>query len=70
MMTIDTVIQSLVVRASAVAQDFGRSAFVKAAVQSREHYKQTGLHITMDEFSGWVDALQANSKAQMPQCHV
>jgi hypothetical protein len=47
-----------------------RATFLQAAQNSREHVKQTGLHITFDEFSTWVDAVQTNPQAQMPQCHV
>lgn len=48
----------------------GRTEFLQAAQISREHYNRTGLHITLDEFGTWVDAVQANPQAQMPQCHL
>ena len=43
--------------------------FVEAAKASRKHYKKTGLHVTHDEFSQWVDALQTNPKAAPPTVH-
>jgi predicted transcriptional regulator len=43
--------------------------FLDVAKESREHYKATGLHITHDEFSNWVDALKTNIKAKPPVCH-
>lgn len=44
--------------------------FVEAAKASRNHYKKTGLHVTHDEFSQWVDALQSNPDAVPPTIHV
>lgn len=44
--------------------------FVEAARASRNHYKKTGLHVTHDEFSQWVDALQSNPDAVPPTSHV
>ena len=32
-----------------------RQNFITAAESSFEHYKEMGLHITLDEFSHWVD---------------
>ena len=46
-----------------------RQNFIKAAEASFEHYKETGLHVTLDEFSEWVDALEAAPDAPAPACH-
>jgi predicted transcriptional regulator len=43
--------------------------FVQAALRSREQLKKTGLHITQNEFSAWVNAIQKNPKTPMPVCH-
>ena len=43
--------------------------FIDAAKQSFEHYKETGLHISLDEFSAWVDEAEKNPNASMPVCH-
>jgi predicted transcriptional regulator len=43
--------------------------FVEAAHTSLQHYKETGLHMTHDEFSQWVDAVQSNPGAPPPTCH-
>ncbi len=43
--------------------------FIKAAERSFEQYKSTGLHITLDEFSTWVDDVQENPDAPIPPCH-
>jgi predicted transcriptional regulator len=43
--------------------------FIAAAESSFEHYKQTGLHITLEEFNVWVEQVQANPDVPMPACH-
>lgn len=43
--------------------------FIQSALDSREHLRTTGLHITQDEFSAWVQAIQKNPKTPMPACH-
>jgi predicted transcriptional regulator len=50
-------------------QEEAQQRFVAAAAASRSHYKKTGLHITHEEFSSWVDQLQNNSKEPAPVCH-
>ena len=37
--------------------------------EARDHYERTGLHITGDEFSRWVDRLKAGERAPLPPCH-
>ncbi len=44
--------------------------FIAAAKESLAHYKETGLHVSHDEFSQWVDDLQSSPKATPPACHV
>lgn len=43
--------------------------FIQAALRSRQHLKETGLHVTQNEFSAWVKAIQQNPKTPMPTCH-
>lgn len=52
-----------------VQREEARQNFIKAAETSFEHYKETGLHITLDEFSAWVDDVQKNSDAPITACH-
>ena len=52
-----------------VKREEARQNFIAAAESSFEHYKETGLHITMDEFSLWVEKLQENPEAPIPECH-
>ena len=44
-----------------VQREEARQNFIKAAETSFEHYKETGLHITLDEFSAWVDDVTKES---------
>jgi predicted transcriptional regulator len=46
-----------------------RQNFTQAAEASYAHYKETGLHISLDEFSAWADAVQTNPDLPMPECH-
>ncbi len=50
-------------------EEEAQQRFVEAAKASRSHYKKTGLHVTHDEFSQWVDALQSNPNAVAPMSH-
>lgn len=43
--------------------------FIQSALDSREHLRKTGLHITQDEFSAWVQDIQKNPQSPMPVCH-
>jgi predicted transcriptional regulator len=46
-----------------------RQNFVAAAEASFVHYKESGLHITLDEFDSWVDQVQQDPSAPLPTCH-
>jgi predicted transcriptional regulator len=52
-----------------IGREEARQNFVQAALASSEHYQETGSHITMDEFSEWVDAVQQAPDSVMPPCH-
>ncbi len=52
-----------------VKKEEARQNFIAAAESSFEHYKETGLHITLDEFSHWVDTVQDTPDAPVPACH-
>lgn len=52
-----------------VQREEARQNFIKAADTSFEHYKETGLHITLDEFSAWVDEVQKDPDAPVTACH-
>ena len=52
-----------------VKKEEARQNFIAAAENSFEHYKETGLHITLDEFSQWVDKVQEAPEVPVPACH-
>ncbi len=52
-----------------VKREEARQNFIIAAEASFVHYKETGLHISLDEFSTWVDQLQQDPGAPPPACH-
>jgi len=52
-----------------VKKEEARQNFIAAAESAFEHYKETGLHITLDEFSQWVDKVQEAPETPVPACH-
>ena len=52
-----------------VQREESRHHFIQAAEASFEHYKETGLHLALDEFSSWVDEVQTNAETPLPECH-
>ena len=52
-----------------VKREEARQNFIIAAEASFEHYKETGLHISLDEFSTWVVQVQQDPGAPPPACH-
>lgn len=52
-----------------VGREEAQQNFVKAARTSFEHYKETGLHITLEEFNAWVDEVEKDPDAPMTACH-
>jgi predicted transcriptional regulator len=53
-----------------LVREEAEQAEIQRAVKSLDHYKETGLHIKLDEFSTWVKAIRINPKTPMPVCHV
>ena len=47
-----------------------RQNFIAAAESSFVHYKETGLHITLDEFDSWVDQVQQDPNTPISACHM
>lgn len=52
-----------------VGREEARQRFIAAAEASFEYYKETGLHVGLDEFSAWVDAVQQAPDTPVPPCH-
>jgi len=52
-----------------IKREEAQQNFIKAAESSFEQYKNTGLHVTLEEFSKWVDDAQKNPDAPIPPCH-
>jgi len=46
-----------------------RQNFIAVAESSFVHYKENGLHITLDEFDSWVDQVQRDPNTPIPACH-
>lgn len=39
------------------------------AKAASEHYRRTGLHLTLAEVEAWVDRLRMDPDAKLPECH-
>lgn len=46
-----------------------KQAYDRRAMQAWEDYQKTGMHVTLKEFSDWVDSLETDSPQAKPQCH-
>ena len=42
---------------------------IAAAGESLDHYKKTGLHVTLDEMKTWLKAKTLDRNTPMPICH-
>ncbi|MBS9781370.1 MAG: hypothetical protein KGV56_02640 [Gammaproteobacteria bacterium] len=46
-----------------------KQLYDRRAIQSWEHYQETGMHITLNEFSEWVENLDTDVPQEKPLCH-
>jgi predicted transcriptional regulator len=53
-----------------IEKEMARQHFIAGALRAREDMKKTGLHITGEEFSAWVQNIKNNPNTPMPVCHV
>ncbi len=46
-----------------------RAMLIKGAVESSDHYDETGLHITGEECLAWIDTWGSETEKEPPKCH-
>ncbi len=46
-----------------------QQAILKSVDDSVAHFEATGLHVTLDEFVAWTEAVKLDRQAQLPACH-
>nr|WP_020177963.1 CopG family ribbon-helix-helix protein [Methylopila sp. M107] len=46
-----------------------REDFLREGDESWAHYKQTGLHLTLDEVCEWLDTWGTDGEKEPPECH-
>ncbi len=46
-----------------------RSHLIQEAIESSDHYDQTGLHITAEECLAWIDTWGTEQEKEPPKCH-
>lgn len=56
-------IQQYVQRAEA------RRSFIQEALDSREEFERTGLHLTLDEVNAWLETWGTPDEKGPPECH-
>lgn len=52
-----------------IAQKEQEYAFNQSCVDSYNHYKETGLHVTHDEIISWMESLFTDNELPPPACH-
>ena len=52
-----------------VEAEIARMNFIKAGESAAKHYEETGLHITIDEFSEWAKSLAEDVNSPLVPCH-
>lgn len=43
--------------------------FLQEAKESWAHYKETGLHLTLEEVDAWLATWGTDEKTELPPCH-
>ena len=52
-----------------VEREEARESFKLEAFASWASYKETGLHLTGDEVTGWLNSWGSDDEKSVPQCH-
>ena len=46
-----------------------RQAFIQEGLDSWKEYQETGLHLTLDEVSKWLETWGTENETEAPECH-
>ena len=52
-----------------VEREEARESFKQEAIQSWREYRETGLHLTLDETAAWLNTWGAEDETETPPCH-
>lgn len=52
-----------------IAKEKTKQAFYKRAEDSLLHMRETGLHVTHEEVTDWLQSLKTDNPKPIPQCH-
>jgi predicted transcriptional regulator len=52
-----------------VEREEWRESFDREARESWEEYQRTGVHLTMDEVSAWLETWGTDEETDPPECH-
>jgi len=53
-----------------VEREEKREAFKQDALRAWETYRESGLHLTLEEADAWLAKLERGDDAEIPKCHV
>ena len=53
-----------------VAREEERQALVKEGLESLREYEETGLHVTFEEVSKWLQSWGTDNELEAPECHL
>lgn len=51
------------------AEEEAKQAFYQRGVDGLKHYDETGLHVTHEEVTDWLQSLKTDTPKPIPQCH-
>lgn len=51
------------------AEAAAKQAFYQRAEDSLLHMRETGLHVTHEEVTDWLESLKTDNPKPLPQCH-
>ncbi|MDN5753116.1 MAG: CopG family ribbon-helix-helix protein [Nitrosospira sp.] len=52
-----------------VDREEARENFHREAMESWAEFQETGLHITLDEVSAWLETWGTDAETELPKCH-
>lgn len=52
-----------------VSPEISRMNFINVAIASAKEFKETGLHITLDELDAWTESWGTDNELTFPICH-
>ena len=52
-----------------ISPEISRMNFINAAIEADKEFKETGLHVTLDELNIWMESWGTDNELPFPICH-